>query len=248
MRTFFYALGSADEFQRRYRVPADAIMIVEAADQVDRLLHCRPAWRRLVKSPWRELLRGVAPTRSALAGDLIIVPDLASLGPFWRGRGKSLSAAIARKIVIRVLDVEGEPFDIPAPLTPEVLVRLEQVANEAMAGYHRRRVREGLATARAAGKVCNRPPFGWPVVNGHVIPNGTDLRTIRTICRRYDDEGWTLKDIAADFAATGRTRADGRLWNLGMVSRAWRYGVARGWARPRRRPWDLVKRRLATSA
>ncbi|MCE9603534.1 MAG: hypothetical protein K8U03_01375 [Planctomycetia bacterium] len=182
--------------------------------------------------------------RTLEPGDVVFLIDAIALGPTWRLHDRTFEQMAKLKARVVVVLSDHSTIDLSAgPGNDE----LERIRQEALDEYHRQRIRDGLAVARAAGKRVGRPPFGWPCRDGQVVPPAADLETIGEICRRVEHHE-TLRAIHADLLCRRIRRADGERWTLPAVSAAFRYGIGLGWASRRRRPWDFVKGRVACRA
>lgn len=87
MPVFLYGIGDANEARcnlaRTTELLTDGKLVVDAVDQRDQPLHCRPLWQSLTRPKLNQLLRiRRKPLTFAQHDDLIIVQDIATLGPF----------------------------------------------------------------------------------------------------------------------------------------------------------------------
>ncbi|MCE9603870.1 MAG: hypothetical protein K8U03_03105 [Planctomycetia bacterium] len=146
---FFYGLGDADRLRDRLR---NVLVGIERSRLAvdDPASVARPLFKR---AGWRRIMRTLEP------GDVEFLIDAIALGPTWRLRDRTFEQVAKLKARVVVVLSDHSTIDLS---TGSDNAELERIRQEALDDYHRQRIRDGLAVARAAGKRVGRPPFGWP--------------------------------------------------------------------------------------
>jgi DNA invertase Pin-like site-specific DNA recombinase len=83
----------------------------------------------------------------------------------------------------------------------------------------RERTREGLAAARAKGVRLGRPPVGYTMQNGQLVPNDPQKHALALRALTLKNEGMTLGKIADAFNAESIPTSMGGSWHAMTVKR-----------------------------
>lgn len=130
--------------------------------------------------------------------------DLLNLGAELDDRGVSLVTA-------------DEQVDTSTPLG-KAMAQMRGVFAELERGMAASRTRDGMAAAKAKGVRLGRPPVGWSIVDGEMVPN--DRYPIVERAHRMKSQGARLLDIATALNDDGVPTGSGRGgWAPGSVAR-----------------------------
>lgn len=130
--------------------------------------------------------------------------DLLNLGAELEARGVSLVTA-------------DEQVDTSTPLG-KAMAQMRGVFAELERGMAAARTREGMAAAKAKGIRLGRPPVGWSIVDGEMVPN--DRYAVVKRAHDMKAQGAHLVDIADALNKDGVPTGSGRGgWAPGSVAR-----------------------------
>lgn len=177
----------------------------------------RPGLRRAVEM----VEAGEADVIVATKGDRISrnLRDLLNLAATLAEHGASIATA------------DGT-FDTTTPVG-KAMTQMQGVFAELERELIAQRTREGMAAAKAKGVRLGRPPFGYMVEDGRLVPDpskAAELERRRAIAERIEQmqgEGMTLRQIAEAFTAEHVPTATGRgTWTAAAVQRIARAATA----------------------
>lgn len=130
--------------------------------------------------------------------------DLLNLGAELDDRGVALVTA-------------DEQVDTTTPLG-KAMSQMRGVFAELERGMAASRTRDGMAAAKAKGVRLGRPPVGWSVIDGEMVPN--ERYPIVERAHRMKAQGARLVDIADAFNGDGVPTGSGRGgWAPGNIAR-----------------------------
>ena len=177
----------------------------------------RPGLRRAVEM----VEAGEADVIVATKGDRISrnLRDLLNLAATLAEHGASIATA------------DGT-FDTTTPVG-KAMTQMQGVFAELERELIAQRTREGMAAAKAKGVRLGRPPIGYMVEDGRLVPDpskAAELERRRAIAERIEQmqgEGMTLRQIAEAFTAEHVPTATGRgTWTAAAVQRIARAATA----------------------
>lgn len=150
---------------------------------------------------------GLAACLKALReGDTLVVVSLDRLGRSTRSLLNRIGDLTDRKILLKVLGPQGELFSTTGPYAVVVTALFAALA-EVEAGLVSSRTKDGLAAARARGRVGGRPPKMTPAkIRLAQAAMGQPETVIGELCREL---GVSSQTLYRHVSPTGELRPDG---------------------------------------